>query len=57
MLASRQSGYAGSKAIRNAPAVDWEPHRPVITRLYKFERKSLKEVMTFMAKRYGFIAS
>ena len=46
---SRQQGYASER--------DWERHKGLITRLYRDENKTLKEVMAIMYHRHGFHAT
>jgi hypothetical protein len=36
---------------------DWETHRDTITRLYLHEKRSLQEVMDYMALNHLFIAT
>lgn len=42
---------------RWAESGDWEPVRPLITRMYKVEGRSLKEVMSVMEAQYQFLAT
>ncbi|KAH8882937.1 hypothetical protein GQ53DRAFT_664917, partial [Thozetella sp. PMI_491] len=46
---SRQQGYASDR--------DWERHKALITRLYRDENKTLKEVMAIMLYKHGFHAT
>ncbi|OLN89783.1 hypothetical protein CCHL11_09500 [Colletotrichum chlorophyti] len=42
---------------KRVPAEVWETKRPLITRLYQEEKKSLKEVMEIMHRDHGFVAT
>ncbi|TDZ54639.1 hypothetical protein CTRI78_v006198 [Colletotrichum trifolii] len=42
---------------KRVPAEIWETKRPIITRLYQEEKKSLKEVMEIMERDYHFVAT
>lgn len=46
-----------AKPRKRVPAEIWEKKRPIITRLYQEERKSLKEVMEIMERDYHFVAT
>ena len=39
------------------PSSGWQPHQALITRLYKDEDLTLKEVKRIMETRYGFKAT
>ncbi|GKT48927.1 uncharacterized protein ColSpa_09108 [Colletotrichum spaethianum] len=45
------------KPRKRVPAEIWETKRPIITRLYQEEKKSLKEVMEIMQRDYQFVAT
>ncbi|KAM0283291.1 hypothetical protein ACHAQH_002587 [Verticillium albo-atrum] len=53
------SGSLGSqsKMRKRVPTEVWETKRPLITRLYQEEKKSLREVMEIMEKDYHFVAT
>ncbi|KAJ0298536.1 hypothetical protein COL5a_011999 [Colletotrichum fioriniae] len=53
MTSSGQS----AKPRKRVPAEIWEAKRPIITRLYQEEKKSLKEVMEIMQRDYHFAAT
>lgn len=53
MTSSGQS----AKPRKRVPAEIWETKRPIITRLYQEEKKSLKEVMEIMQRDYHFAAT
>lgn len=42
-----------SKLFRGSPG-DWDAHRAAITKMYSDEQKTLKEIMDFMEREYGF---
>lgn len=46
-----------SKTRKRVPAEIWEVKRPIITRLYQEEKRSLKEVMDIMERDYKFTAT
>ncbi|TIC90411.1 hypothetical protein CH35J_011545 [Colletotrichum higginsianum] len=46
-----------AKPRKRVPAEIWETKRPIITRLYQEEKKSLKEVMETMQRDYHFVAT
>ena len=46
-----------SKPRKRVPAEIWETKRPIITRLYQEEKRSLKEVMDIMERDYKFTAT
>lgn len=46
-----------AKPRKRVPAEIWETKRPIITRLYQEEKKSLKEVMEIMERDYHFTAT
>ncbi|KAF6844030.1 hypothetical protein CMUS01_01529 [Colletotrichum musicola] len=46
-----------SKPRKRVPAEIWETKRPIITRLYQEEKRSLKEVMEIMERDYHFVAT
>jgi len=46
-----------SKSRKRVPAEIWETKRPIITRLYQEEKRSLKEVMQTMERDYDFTAT
>jgi hypothetical protein len=46
-----------SKSRKRVPAEIWETKRPIITRLYQEEKRSLKEVMDIMERDYNFTAT
>ncbi|KAF9870765.1 hypothetical protein CkaCkLH20_11664 [Colletotrichum karsti] len=46
-----------AKPRKRVPAEIWETKRPIITRLYQEEKKSLKEVMEIMEREYHFTAT
>lgn len=46
-----------TKIRKRVPTEIWEAKRPIITRLYQEERRSLKEVMDIMERDYQFIAT
>jgi hypothetical protein len=46
-----------SKTRKRVPAEIWETKRPIITRLYQEEKRSLKEVMEIMERDYKFVAT
>jgi hypothetical protein len=49
---------AAGRTSQKVPTTDeWENHRAAITRLYRDERKTLKEVITTMRQLYGFKAT
>ncbi|KAM0327681.1 hypothetical protein ACHAQA_005975 [Verticillium albo-atrum] len=53
------SGSLGSqsKMRKRVPTEVWETKRPLITRLYQEEKKSLREVMEIMERDYHFVAT
>jgi hypothetical protein len=50
----RSHGSRSCKVLQN---VEWSKHRETITRLYKLENKSLREVEQIMAREYGLRAT
>ncbi|KDN61966.1 hypothetical protein CSUB01_11652 [Colletotrichum sublineola] len=46
-----------AKPSKRLPAEIWEAKRPIITRLYQEENKSLKEVMEIMQRKHHFVAT
>ncbi|EFQ26072.1 hypothetical protein CGRA01v4_14515 [Colletotrichum graminicola] len=46
-----------AKPSKRLPAELWETKRPIITRLYQEENKSLKEVMEIMQRKHHFVAT
>ncbi|KAK1982290.1 hypothetical protein LZ30DRAFT_781406 [Colletotrichum cereale] len=46
-----------AKPSKRLPAEIWETRRPIITRLYQEENKSLKEVMEIMQRKHHFAAT
>ncbi|KAL2756957.1 hypothetical protein ACRALDRAFT_1062623, partial [Sodiomyces alcalophilus JCM 7366] len=46
-----------TKARKRVPTEIWEAKRPIITRLYQEEKRSLKEVMDIMEREYQFVAT
>ncbi|KAK2052735.1 hypothetical protein LY76DRAFT_650348 [Colletotrichum caudatum] len=46
-----------AKPSKRLPAEIWETKRPIITRLYQEENKSLKEVMEIMQRKHNFVAT
>lgn len=51
------SATQSRKTRKRIPSDQWEAKRPVITKLYQIEKKSLKEVMDIMEKEYNFTAT
>jgi hypothetical protein len=45
------------KTRKRIPSEQWETKRPVITKLYQVEKRSLKEVMEILERDYGFEAT
>lgn len=46
-----------AKARKRVPTEEWEAKRPIITRLYQEEKRSLKEMMEIMERDYEFTAT
>lgn len=46
-----------SKARKRVPTEEWESMRPIITRLYQEEKRSLKDMMLIMERDYHFVAT
>lgn len=42
---------------KRIPSAEWEKKRPVITRLYQEEKKSLKDVMETLEREHNFTAT
>ncbi|CAG9994075.1 unnamed protein product [Clonostachys byssicola] len=45
------------KTRKRIPSEQWEAKRPIITKLYQVEKRSLKEVMEILERDYGFEAT
>jgi hypothetical protein len=54
---SNMTGLVFPAQTRYATAEDWERHRPLFTRLYRDENKTLKKVKSIMKEKYGFNAT
>jgi hypothetical protein len=54
---SNMTGLIFPARTRYATAEDWERYRPLFTRLYRDENKSLKKVRSIMKEKYGFNAT
>lgn len=50
-------GLAQAKSRKRVPTEEWEAKRPIITRLYQEEKRSLKEMMAIMERDYQFTAT
>lgn len=53
----KQSSALSLKPHKRIPTESWEAKRPIITKLYQEERKSLKEVMEILQRDHGFKAT
>lgn len=51
------SATQSRKTRKRIPSDQWEAKRPIITKLYQIEKKSLKEVMDIMEKEHNFTAT
>ena len=51
------SAIQSRKARKRIPSDQWEAKRPIITKLYQLEKKSLKEVMRVMENEHNFTAT
>ncbi|KAI5456070.1 Clr5 domain-containing protein [Mariannaea sp. PMI_226] len=47
----------GRSNCKRIPSQEWEKKRPIITRLYQQEKKSLKEVMEILEREHNFTAT
>jgi hypothetical protein len=54
---SDMTGLVFPTRTRYPTAEDWERHRPLFTRLYRDENKSLRKVRSIMKQKYGFNAT
>lgn len=52
-----RSSVPSSRTRKRIPGDEWETKRPIITKLYQEERKSLKEVMEILERDHGFKAT
>lgn len=46
-----------AKARKRIPSEEWEAKRPIITRLYQEEKRSLKDVMDILERDHHFKAT
>lgn len=51
------SAIQARKTRKRIPSDQWEAKRPIITKLYQVEKRSLKEVMDIMERDHGFTAT
>lgn len=51
------SATQSRKTRKRIPSDQWEAKRPIITKLYQIEKKSLKEVMDIMENEHNFTAT
>lgn len=51
------SAMQSRKSRKRIPSDQWEAKRPIITKLYQVEKKSLKEMMSIMENEHNFTAT